>query len=329
MKAHRLISRAPRRIEVEAFDLGPLPDGAILVRNDYTAVSVGTEIYNWLHGSEPEGKPSFPRTTGYCSAGTVIDVGKSVQGIAPGDRVAGQGNHASHGILSRNWVKLPGNLGTKPAAFMVMGAIAIHGVRVARIELGESVVVFGLGIVGQLAATLAALSGGCPVIGVDINRSRLDRAVHRGCDVGLDPAEFPDLAAEVRTLCPDDGANVVIEATGLPKVYPTAVSLACLAGRMVALGSPRGSVEFDFNRHVHLREVAIYGAHQPKTPNDDHPYYRFHKDRERALVVRLMATGRLPVEDLITHVARPENAQDVYTMLADDPREALGVAFAW
>ena len=71
------------------------------------------------------------------------------------------------------------------------------------------------------------------------------------------------------------------------------------------------------------------GAHQPKTPNHGHIYYRFTKDRERALVMRLMATGRLPLDQLITHEFAPEECQSVYTMLADNPKNVLGVLFRW
>jgi threonine dehydrogenase-like Zn-dependent dehydrogenase len=85
----------------------------------------------------------------------------------------------------------------------------------------------------------------------------------------------------------------------------------------------------DFLTDVHLREVSLLGAIQPKTPDQDNIYYRWTKERERNLVLRLMAQGKLPVEDLITHTAKPEACQEIYTMLADDPREALGVVFEW
>ena len=329
MESRRLICPDVRRIEVETFDVGRVPEDGILVENAYTAVSAGTEVYGWVHGGEPGRKATFPRATGYCSAGTVVEVGSRVRDIGPGDRVAGQGNHAAHAILTGFYQKVPDGVSTRAAAFMVMGAIALHGVRIARIELGESVVVIGLGVVGQLAGTLAKLSGGMPLIAADLDESRLRKAEARGMDVCLNPGTTVDLPEAVRAHCPEDGANVVIEATGSPEVYPTAVKLACLAGRVVALGSPRGTVEMDFLSEVHLREVSILGAHQPKTPDGDHIYYRWAKDRERALVMRLMRDGLLPVEDLITHVADPSECQEVYTMLADRLRNALGVLFAW
>jgi L-iditol 2-dehydrogenase len=331
MTPTRLISNAVRKMEAEEFDLGPVPDDGILVENDYTAVSIGTEIYNWTHGGEPGGEPRFPRTTGYCNVGRVLEVGSGVEGIRVGDRVSGQGNHASHGILrsSSGIQVVQGDVDSKSAAFMVMAAIALHGVRVAQIELGSSVVVFGLGLVGQLSGQLSRLCGATPIVGVDLDEFRIAMAIHHGYDVGINPTHVEDLRSVITERCPEDGANIVLECTGLPKVYPQATALACLGGKFVAVGSPRGTVEMDFLKDIHLREVSILGAHQPKTPDDDHIYYRWTKNRERALVMRLMAAGRLPISHLITHEFDPQECQDVYTMLADDPKDVLGVLCDW
>ena len=332
MKATRFLIPGIRRMELASFETGPVPDDGILIENQYTAVSVGTEIHGWTHGGEPGNPVRFPRPTGYCNVGTALEVGKDVEGIRPGDRIAGQGNHASHSILygGRSFhQKVPDTVSSEAAAFMVMGAIAIHGIRVARIELGEVVVVIGLGIVGQLASTLAGLSGALPVIAIDLDDFRLDKAQSRGIGLCINPGAVDDVREAVGRHCMEDGANVVIEATGKPAVYPTAVRIACSAGRVVALGSPRGTVDMDFLADVHLREVSILGAHQPKTPEADHIYYRWAKERDRRLVMRLMGEGKLPVEDLVTHVAEPERCQEIYTMLADDPSAALGVVFKW
>ena len=306
-----------------------MPDDGVLVQNEYTAVSVGTEIYNYINGCEPGGEPSFPRTTGYCNAGIVLEVGKDVKGIVPGDRVTGQGNHASHSIMNGLINKVPAGVSSRAAAFMVMGATSLHGHRVARPELGETVVVTGMGIVGQLAASFAKLSGALPVIGVDLDEFRLQKARERGVNVCINPEKEINVAETVRRHCAADGADLVIEATGIPAVYPMALTLPRLGGRLLALGSPRGSVEVSFFADVHLREVTILGAHQPKTPDEADLYYPWSKRRDRDLVLRLMSEGKLPIEDLITHEASPTDCQAVYDMLADDPREVLGVVFRW
>lgn len=329
MHPNRLVNNDFRKIGLEEYELPSVPDDGVLVQNEYTAVSVGTEIYNFINGCEPGGKPNFPRNTGYCNAGVVVEVGRNVPGVAPGDRVAGQGNHASHSIMSGMINKVPASVSSASAAFMVMCATSLHGHRVARPELGEAVVVTGMGIVGQLAATFAGLSGALPVIGVDLDDFRLQKARDRGVDVCINSEKEPNVAEAVRRHCVEDGADLVIEATGVPSVYPMALTLPRLGGRLVALGSPRGSVEVSFFAEVHLREVTVLGAHQPKTPDESDLYYPWSKRRDRDLVLRLMDEGKLPIEDLITHEADPGDCQSVYDMLADDPGEVLGVVFRW
>jgi len=329
MKARRLICRGLRQIEIEDFDLGRVPDDGIVVKNTYTAVSIGTEIWNWVHGGSPGRKYSFPQTTGYCNTGTVLEVGKNVSDVKPGDRVAGQGGHASHNILRRPYNKVPEKVSPKAASLLTMAAVAMHGVRVAKIELGEAVAVLGLGLVGQFALSLARLAGGIPAIAIDMDDFRLEKAKARGADACINSQGVSDVPAAVRALCVEDGANVVLESTGKPAVYPLAVKLACTAGRVVALGSPRGTVEFNFLDEVHLREVSILGAIHPRTPEQDHLYFHWTKDRERNLILRLLSEGRMAAEDLITHVARPEQCQEIYTMLADRPERVLGVVFEW
>ena len=329
MKARHLICTAPRRIEAADFELESLPDDGVLVANEFTAVSPGTETYTWIHGCEPGRQPHYPQNTGYCNAGTVLEAGRGVSNVKPGDRVAGQGHHASHAVLRSHYHLVPDNVPSRHAVWLLMGAIALRSVRKSPIELGHAVVVLGLGMVGQLASTLARLAGALPLIAIDPDPVRRDHAHRRGAQITLNPDDVDDLPAAVRTHCHADGADILIEATGKPEVYPTAVQLICRAGRMIALGSPRGTVTMDFFPQLHLREITVMGAFQPITPDDDHVYYHWTKQRDRTLILHLMATGALTVEDLVTHTARPEACGDIYTMLADRPRESLGVVFAW
>lgn len=329
MKGRRLIRHGIRQIEVEDFETGAVPDDGLLVENEYTAISVGTEIWNWVHGGEPRTHSPFPKTTGYCNVGRVLEVGKDIVDVKPGDRVAGQGNHASHAIMRRLYHQVPDDVSSKASSLLTMAAIAMHGIRVAKIELGEAVVVLGVGLVGQFALSLAHLAGGMPLIAIDLDDYRLGKAKARGADQCINPGAVSDVREAVRALCFEDGANVVLECTGKPAAYPMAVQLACFAGRLVALGSPRGTVEFDFLHEVHLREVSLLGAIHPRTPEQPHVYFWWTKDRERRLILKLMGSGQLPVEDLITHVEKPENCLNIYNMLADDPREVLGVLFEW
>ena len=329
MRAQRLHCTDKARIEVADVEIPSPGAGQILVANACTAVSVGTELYVWLNGAEPGRPPSFPHPTGYCSAGRGIDKGPGVAGVEIGDRVAGQGCHASHQLLDSLFHRIPDGVAWEDAVYLVMAAIAIRAVRKGRLTLGESLVVLGAGIVGQLALSLSRLSGALPAIAVDLDDSRLDHALRRGADCAINPGTTHDVIDAVCDVCIDDGARVVIEATGKPAVYPLAVQLACRGGRVVALGSPRGTVEMDFMRDVHLREVELIGAFQPMTPEQDHVYYPWTKDRDRQLLLVLMAQGKLTARDLVTHRYAPEQCQAAYETLAERPGEALGAIFEW
>jgi 2-desacetyl-2-hydroxyethyl bacteriochlorophyllide A dehydrogenase len=326
----RFIVNGVRHIEIETFDPGPVPDDGILVENEYTAVSVGTELYCWIHGHEWSRPKTLPQPTGYCSAGRVLAAGKDVTSVQVGDRVACQGNHASHGVHTNLYHRIPDEVGCRRGSLLVMAAIAIRGVRKAEVQLGHAVAVLGLGVVGQFAVSFARLSGAMPVIGIDLNDFRLEKSTGMGADFRINPAEEKSVEEAVRALCPANGVDAVIEATGIPGVYPMAAKLPRTAGRLIALGSPRGTVEMSFFGELHLREVDFIGAFHPITPEQDHIYYPWTKERDRSMILKLMADEvRFPVEHLITHVARPEQCQEIYEMLADEPQDALAVLFDW
>jgi len=328
MKTRNMIVTAPRRTILQESELPEPGAGEVLVENELSAVSVGTEMHWWNHGQGGV-STAFPYETGYSSVGIVKQVGAGVSHVRPGDRVAHQAPHASHSLVRANCYRVPDGVRPEDAAFLTLAAVSLRGIRKARPELGESAVVIGLGVIGQIAVTLVHLHGAIPVIAVDLDPFRLERAAGRGADLTLDAGATPDLPVEVRRHCASDGADIVIEASGNPAVLPTALRLARSAGRVIALGSPRGKVEMDFLDDVHKREVTLVGACQPITPDSEHIYYPWNKPRDRMLLLDLMARGRLSIADLITHRFSPEECQEAYEMLADRPGKALGVVFDW
>src|SRR5580704_3611168 len=133
-------------------------------------------------------KLDAPIPLGYSLAGRVADVGKSAGGFARGDRVAcagaGHANHAEVNAVPKNLaVSIPDEVTDQEAAFVTVGAIALHGVRLVRPELGCVVVVIGLGLIGQIAVQLLAAHG-CDVVGVDIDPAKVARATERGAVAG-------------------------------------------------------------------------------------------------------------------------------------------------
>ena len=188
-------------------------DNEVLVANVYSAISVGTELstvmgsrgyslWNVLKDPSLIRKASryikkrgikktlsvakefreASRALGYSAAGIVIALGKSITDIGVGNRVAcagGKANHTEIVSVPRNLVaKIPESVSFEEAAFTALGAIAMHGVRRADIQFGESIVIFGVGLIGQLAVQIAKAAG-CRVIAIDKNPKRVDLAVKR------------------------------------------------------------------------------------------------------------------------------------------------------
>ena len=195
--------------------------------------------------------------------------GNEVQELRVGDRVACAAPHASYALVDADvCLPAPAELLAEEAAFFNLLAIAMQGVRKARIELGESVAVLGAGIVGILAMRLAQLSGGLPVIGIDLDSQRLELARRIGADDIL--ASGAGLADDLRQKLGRAGADVVIEATGAPALVVTAFQLAAEKGRVVLLGSARGDTErVNFYRDVHRKGLHVIGAHEITRPRHE------------------------------------------------------------
>lgn len=214
--------------------------------------------------------------------GTVQAVGSAVAGWAVGDAALA---HAQHGdwavgdartMLMRH---VPAGVSMEQAALARLGAISLVRVREGHVMLGDTVVVLGLGLIGQLAAQLSRLAGARPVIGVDLIPGRLRVAAGSGVQA-VHPDEA-DVAGMVREATDGRMADVVIEATGNPALVPTALDLAAEGGRVVPLGSLRGPVEIDAYATIHRKGIALVGAHERLAVHP--PTFRDGWTRERNL----------------------------------------------
>lgn len=146
-------------------------DTEVMVEVKASVVSPGTERAFILTLENTD--HNYPRILGYSAAGVVLKTGKNVTEFKPGDRVAGIMPHASfHNVESRNLVHIPDDVSFEQAAFVRIGVISMQAVRKARLELGESTLVLGMGLIGQMAVQLAKANGASPVIGLDVVESK-------------------------------------------------------------------------------------------------------------------------------------------------------------
>jgi 2-desacetyl-2-hydroxyethyl bacteriochlorophyllide A dehydrogenase len=332
MRALRLVSHAPFQMTVEEFDLDDAPPpGAVLVKAAVTAISAGTEIANFRgatrYRSAAHGNPHYP---GYSFAGDVVAVGEGVETLEPGDRVCGQVRHASHAIVAdpSRLVPIPDRVSYEQAAMTTLGCIVLNAVRMARIQLGESVAVVGAGLIGQLAIQLGRLDGGRPIVSLDPIERRRRLALDCKADAAIDPTDAR-VEDRLHELAPND-FSIVFEATGNPNAINPALKLAAPGGRVILLGSTRGLVDqFDPYGDVHLKGLTIMGAHistHPAAPNNTNPWT---EPANRRVILDLIARGDLNVDRLISHRMAPSAAGVVYSQLESKPGEFLGVVFDW
>jgi 2-desacetyl-2-hydroxyethyl bacteriochlorophyllide A dehydrogenase len=310
----------------------PAPD-EVLIKTRRTLISTGTELTQLTH-EVPEGSvwdeiTDYPSVApGYNSVGEVIEVGADVAADRLEERVATWSGHAAYSTATpEECYPVPEGVDDEEAAFFAMALIAMQGVRRGRVDWGEGVGVYGLGLVGQLASRFCHLAGARPVVGFDLaadRRAYVDREGVRTADpTEADPADLFREATGGRL------AEVVFEATGNPEAIPGETEPLTEAGRLVLLSSPRGRTEFDFHDLCNAPSYEIIGAHQTSHPDYATPWNRFTQARHADLFFEYLEQEDLDVGGLVSHTYAPEEAADAYGMLLEDRMEALGVQFDW
>jgi 2-desacetyl-2-hydroxyethyl bacteriochlorophyllide A dehydrogenase len=342
VRARQAVVVEPYKTDIREVDLpDPGPD-QILLAAEYTAISAGTELavytgtHQWLKDPNlPEWK--FPFRPGYSAAGRVLKVGREFPGdFQEGDRVCYPGNHASAELLTvgqercRVW-RMPENLGFDTAAPAVIARYGLGAAIRVGVTLGRSAVVLGLGIIGQFSLRCLIAAGASPVIGIDAVKMRREAAQKAGADAVIDPSAVEPLA-ELRRLLGTRGAELVADATGVPDAIPLAMSLACDAGQVVIVGSPRGiAKEVNFYDHLHRRYIEVTGAHgnmlfepaHTRIPGD------WTIDKAQHWLLRQLASQRLSLAGLITQTIRPSELNEAYQGLLSDKDRYLGVLVKW
>ncbi len=321
---------APDRVEYlnEPWHHAPLAPKQMLVETEASVISAGTELAV-LSGSESWAP--LPTEPGYGAVGHVVKAGAEAR-FAIGQRVFCYGAHASMNVVEDAFA-VPDLIAAHHAPVIArMGQVAMTAVRIARPELGDVVVVIGLGLVGSLCAQFMRLSG-CTVIGLDVSARRREAALATGVDHVIDPRAGDPIAA-VRAIAGPGMCRTVVEATGVPAQVATAARLAGQDGNVVLLGTPRGRFDGDTTdllRAVHLADthVNLTGAHEWYYPRHSTPGCRHSIERNIAVLFDLAGRGLLRVEPLISHHLAPTRCAEAYAGLRARDDAWLGVVFDW
>jgi len=270
---------------------------------------------------------------GYSAAGVVVEVGEGVTEFRAGDRVACAGTgYAAHAELlsvpKNLCVRLPDKVDFQTGAFATLGAIALQGVRLAEPTLGESVVVIGLGLIGQLAAQLLRANG-CRVFGVDLDESKVELARSLGADDGC--AAGVDVRQAVLKWSRGRGADAVLLTAATQSDEPVALAgeISRLRGRVVAVGLVGMNVPraVYFQRELTLRVSMSYGPgrYDPEYEERGHdyplPYVRWTEGRNLEAFLDLAAAGSVQTAPLVTHHFDIQDAARAYQLISGDTGE--------
>lgn len=330
MTGHYIVFESIGAAVLKPFEVPDPAPGEVVVESDYSVVSAGTERANLMNLPNTSG--GFPYHPGYCGVGRVTALGEGVDNVALGDRVlvtwAGHRTHALQKAADLTVVR-DERVESIDAAFVAIAAMGLQGVRKVKLELGESVMVIGLGLLGMFATQAARLDGAIPVIVSDFDARRRELALMLGADHAFSPDEA-DLPERLRELTYGKGPDAIVEVTGAAVALQQALTYVAWKGRISLLGCTRiPDANIDFYEYVHRRGVSLIGAHTMVRPQvDSCPGYWTARDDYRTLLA-LLAAGRLQVRPIISEVVSPELAPAIYKRLAEEKHPPLGIVFDW
>lgn len=306
-------------------------ENMVRVRMEYTVISGGTERACILDMPNTQAG-GFPKQLGYCGVGYVEKIGESVTKVKEGDRVlVYHGVHAKWNVVPENKLTIVRDkeISSIEAAFVVIAAMGLGGVRKLECELGESAMVMGQGLLGIFATQFLRLSGANPVIAADLNPQRRELALKLGADYAFNPAD-EDFADKVKAVTKGKGVNCCVEVTGLSVAMKQALDCASWMGRISLLGCTRVSdTAVDYYTQVHKPGVKLIGAHNFVRPQvESYPHHWTHQDDCNA-ILDMISSGRVKVKPIVSRVESPENAPEVYNQLCDDSMFPIGTVFDW
>ena len=342
--------------------------GQLLIQTSHTLVSAGTERMlvefgkaGWIDkarrqpdkvcmvldkiktdGLQPTMEAVFnkldqPLPLGYCNVGRVAGIGAGVLGFSEGERVISNGKHAEVVSAPMNLcAKVPDAVPDDEAAFTVLGAIALQGIRLAQPTLGETVAVTGLGLIGLMTVQLLRAHG-CRVLGLDFDADKLALARRFGAEaVDLQAGQDPVKAAVAYSRGRGVDAVIVTAATKSSEPMRQAALMCRKRGRIVLVGVTGLELSRDdfFKKELTFQVSASYGPgrYDPnyEEKGQDYPvgFVRWTEQRNFEAVLDMMADGRLDVKPLVSHRFEIGAAEKAYALVAG-AAPSLGVLLSY
>lgn len=328
MRTTCVVATDINQVEVGEYELREPQPGEVLVETLYSTISPGTEL-RCLRAGQPEA--TFPMVTGYSLAGKVL---RGAGDLRAGDHVFVKGTgampegvaslwggHIGHAIVpAEAALKLPPTIDPRTASALAMLTISLHGVLKCRPEVGERVLVAGLGLIGQVAAALFRLAG-CQVAVCDPVESR--RAI-AAPDGKFAYAPGPDWHEAARRDFPE-GFDTVMDCTGLPAVVTANLPLLRAKSyddlyepspKLALLASYEGDIALDYHPTIFDKETELVTC-------------RGYLPHEFERMVRLLETGALELGPILSTVMPVSEAPEGFRRLREHPEDLLTITFDW
>lgn len=265
-----------------------------------------------------------PLPLGYCNVGEVAEIGDGVKGFKVGDRVASNGNHAEYVLIPENLVAtIPDNVDDQEATFTVIGSIALQGIRLINPTLGETIVVYGLGLIGLLTAQLLKANG-CNVIGIDVDDTKVELAISFGVDA-INPASGTEPVNYIESVTNGIGADGVIITASTPsnEIISNSAKISRKRGRIVLVGVIGLNISrADFyEKELTFQVSCSYG---PGRYDDDYelkgndyplPFVRWTEKRNFEAVLNAISQKNIDVKPLISEDISLDEFNKVYSNL--------------
>jgi predicted dehydrogenase/threonine dehydrogenase-like Zn-dependent dehydrogenase len=347
------------KVVVEEVPSPMISEDEMLVEIYYSCISAGTEVANIKASGRPLIKKVLEKpedagrviksikkdglistvgkivnrietrhATGYSASGIIIDVGSNIKDFKKGDRVAcagiGIANHAEFIVAPKNLtVKVPKTLSLKEASTVALGSIALQGVRRCYPKIGESVLVVGLGIIGQLSVQFLK-SSGCYVIGTDVDKKRIARAIKIGLDKGFDAKDSNIIEEVIRTTNGHGVDSVVITASSKDSsVINQAIKMSRKKGKVVIVGNVNMAIDREnfYEKELDLLMSTSYGPgryderYEKKGFDYPYAYIRWTENRNMQEYLNLLLKGKIDAGILIDGTYNIKNASAAYDVL--------------
>lgn len=335
MSYKRIVFTKPKTAEFLDYEIDRPKENEVKVKLFISTISSGTERANLIGSrsvscdSPEQTEPIFPRYVGYSSSGEIIEVGAGVSQFKVGDRVALSWSKHSEvlNINVKNVHLLDDEISYSDGALAHIATFPLAAIRKCHLEIGESAIVMGMGILGMFAVQLLKTSGAAPIIAVDPDQMKREKALDIGADYALDP--FDDNFAQTVKELTNGGANVGIEVTGVGAGLDGILDCMARFGRVALLGCTRNSeFSIDYYRKVHGPGITLVGAHTNARPryNSSNGFWTERDDFES--ILKLTKLGRVKLSGLVEEVYSPSEASKVYTRLCNENTFPI-VQFDW